>query len=161
MTPKQLLNRCPFLVIGLVLVAVGAGILLFTPKPVSDREEIVSDRSYEYVEELQFEIADTPELRERGLSGRLELPDHYGMLFIFPEKDTYGFWMKDMYVSIDIIWLSDEGVVLGVERAVSPATYPAVFYPPEPVKYVLETRAGYARERGWEEGARISLPINN
>lgn len=161
MSPKQLLNRYPFFVIGLVMVLVGGAILLFVPEPVSDTENIVSDRAYEYGEELQFEIVDTPEARERGLSGRERIPDGYGMLFVFPEKDTYGFWMKDMLVSIDIIWLSDNGTVLGIERSVSPATYPTVFYPPEPVRYVLEVGAGYARERSWEVGSVIDLPSLN
>lgn len=161
MSPKKLLERYPFFVIGLVMVLVGGGILLFAPNPMSDTGEIVSDRTYEYEGELQFEIVDTPEAREKGLSGRERIADGYGMLFVFPEKDTYGIWMKDMLVSIDIIWLSDDGTVLGIERSVSPATYPTVFYPPEPVKYVLEVGAGYARERGWEIGSRISLPIFN
>lgn len=69
--------------------------------------------------------------------------------------------MKDMLVPIDIIWLSDEGAILGIEEAVTPESYPDVFYPPSPVRYVLETRAGEARRMGWEAGTTIILPLQN
>lgn len=106
-----------------------------------------------------IEIADTPSAREQGLSGRSEVPEGYGMLFIFPQEGNYGFWMKDMKVSIDIIWLSDTGSIVGVEHTVSPASYPLVFYPPVPVRHVLEVRAGTAQERGWEVGTTLALPL--
>jgi uncharacterized membrane protein (UPF0127 family) len=66
--------------------------------------------------------------------------------------------MKDMLAPIDIIWLSDSGSVILIDHSVEPSTYPNVFYPPVEVKYVLETRAGYAREKGWEVGTHIPLP---
>ena len=55
-----------------------------------------------------IEIADTPAAREQGLSGRTEIPEDYGMLFVFPDKGDYGFWMKDLMVSIDGFWLADD-----------------------------------------------------
>ena len=109
---------------------------------------------------LRIEYATTEEQRSRGLSGRAEIPPHYGMLFLFPSPMRPGFWMKDMLVAIDIIWLSDSNEILGIEHSVSPDTYEKgiVFYPPEPVTRVLETRAGYANERGWEVGSIVPLP---
>ena len=108
---------------------------------------------------IQFEVVNSPELHEKGLSGRESIPQNYGMLFVFPTPDQYGFWMKGMLTSIDIIWLSDNGTILGIEDTVSPNTYPQGFYPPESVIYVLETRAGEARRQRWEVGSRIPLPL--
>lgn len=108
---------------------------------------------------FRFEIVSTPAAREQGLSGRREVPEDYGMLFIFPTAAAYGFWMKDMHVSIDIIWLADDGRILSIEEAVSPDTYPQSFHPPQPVRYVLETRAGEAQRQGWDVGTRIELPL--
>ena len=82
------------------------------------------------------------------------------MLFVFPTADRYGFWMKDMLASIDIIWLRSDGTIIEIEEGVSPETYPTPFYPPERVSYVLETRTGEARAQGWEPGTRLSLPIS-
>ncbi len=107
---------------------------------------------------FSFEIASTSEQRARGLSGRDSIPNDYGMLFVFSHPDLYGFWMKDMKVAIDIIYLDESGTIIGIEPNISPETYPAVFYPPTPVSYVLETRAGEATRQSWRLGSTISLP---
>ncbi|HEY0979383.1 MAG TPA: DUF192 domain-containing protein [Candidatus Paceibacterota bacterium] len=107
---------------------------------------------------FQFEIADTPAEHAQGLSGRTEVPANYGLLFVFDRPERYGFWMKDMHVAIDILWLAEDGTILAIEEGVSPATYPDVFYPPRAVTRVLETRAGEARAQGWEVGTRVPLP---
>lgn len=109
---------------------------------------------------FEFEIVASPEARRQGLSGRKDIPPDYGMLFVFDTADRYGFWMKDMLVSIDIIWLRRDGTILSIEENVSPDTYPTPFYPPEAVSYVLETRAGEARAQGWVPGTRLALPIS-
>ena len=116
-------------------------------------QEAVTDTSF------TLEIADTDAKRIQGLSGRTEVPDNYGMLFVFPEAQTYGFWMKDMYVPIDIIWLREDGSIIGIEDSVSPDTYPDTFYAPEPIRYVLETRAGYARDHGWTVGTVVPITL--
>lgn len=153
-------RKDPFLTIGIVFVVLGALSIGLTYLPqVSDRTEVSDmDVTYAHEGDIKFEIVDTPAKREQGLSGRTEIADHYGMLFVFDKPDVHGFWMKDMHVSIDIIWLSDTGEILGIEHEVSPDTYPNVFYPPQPVSRVLETRAGFARDRGWDVGTVIYLP---
>ncbi len=108
---------------------------------------------------LTFEIARTPETWSQGLGGRTSVPQGYGMLFVFPKKDTYSFWMKDMVVPIDIVWLSDDGTIVGIEDSVAPETYPdTTFTAPEPVRLVLEMRAGESRARGYQVGSKIALP---
>jgi uncharacterized membrane protein (UPF0127 family) len=67
--------------------------------------------------------------------------------------------MKDMRVPLDIIWLSDTGDIVHIERSVSPDSYPRVFYPGTPARYVLEMRAGQAALRKWEVGSRVALPL--
>ncbi len=107
---------------------------------------------------FQFEIADSDAERTQGLSGRKDVPPGSGLLFVFDRPERHGFWMKDMLISIDIIWLADDGTILEIEEAVSPDTYPTPFYPPRPVRYVLETRVGEAKTQGWTVGTRIQLP---
>jgi uncharacterized protein len=95
---------------------------------------------------LRIEYATSTEAREKGLGGRDVIQNDYGMLFVFPKKDKYGFWMKDMLVPIDIFWLDNQGHVASIAQDVATSTYPTVFYPVEPAKYVLETVAGFAHE---------------
>ncbi len=134
----------------IVLAAVGAALWYWVTK-----EESIPSLALAAVD-----IADTPEAREQGLSGRAEIPDDYGMLFVFSEPEMPAFWMKDMQTSIDIIWLDEQYRILEIDHSVSPDSYPETFGPPEPVRYVLETRAGLAMERGWTVGSKITVPSN-
>ena len=91
-----------------------------------------------------MDIADTPALQEQGLSGRTQLADNAGMIFIFSTPDEYGFWMKDMNFPLDIIWLSPDKHVVFMEKSLTPQTYPTIYYPTSPASYVLEISAGEA-----------------
>lgn len=104
-----------------------------------------------------IELADTPAKQEKGLSGRPLIADDYGMLFVFPRDGKHGFWMKDMLQPIDMVWITKDGVIASIDHSVSPETYPTIFMAPVPTRYVLETRAGYAKAHGWEAGKRIEL----
>ena len=54
---------------------------------------------------FEVEVADTPRLRDRGLRGRLYLPEREGMLYI-PDGHVAGpFWMKGMQFPLDFIWI--------------------------------------------------------
>jgi hypothetical protein len=128
---------------------------------ITDKEIAAVNAALSDTASFNFEIAKTEQKQLLGLSGRVVIPHDYGMLFVFPKDDSYGFWMKDMLVPIDIIWLSDTGEVLGVEASLSPSTYPKVFYPPEPIRYVLETRAGEAERMGWAAGKSVPIPLQD
>ncbi len=107
--------------------------------------------------ELEAYIRDTDEERAKGLSGREGLDEGEGMLFIFDYPAKYGFWMKDMKFAIDIIWISEEKKIVGIERGVQPATYPDIFYPPSEVIYVLEVPSGFSDTANFEVGQSLSL----
>lgn len=108
---------------------------------------------------FQFEIVTSQAAQAKGLGGRAEIPSDYGMLFVFTKKSLQNFWMKDMLAAIDILWVRDDGTVAGIEREISPQTYPAMFTSPEPVRYVLETRAGESSRLGITVGTKLNLPL--
>src|SRR6185436_18462817 len=60
---------------------------------------------------FSVEIAETPETRAQGLGDRASIGANNGMLFLFDAPGNYGFWMKDMRFSIDIMWIKDNKVV--------------------------------------------------
>ena len=66
------------------------------------------------------------------------------MLFIFLIPDKYGFWMKDMKFSLDLIWMDKNLAIVDMTKNLSPETFPAVFSSSSPVKYVLEVNAGWS-----------------
>lgn len=144
-------KRILILIALMGIIAVAVFVLLRTPTG-SDVTLPTNDTG------MRFDIADTPDTQQLGLGNRASVPDNYGMLFVFQKADRYGFWMKDMLVPIDMVWLGDDGSIILIDHSVDPDTYPHAFYPPVPVRYVLETRAGYASEHGWTVGTKVALP---
>ncbi|MBI5405969.1 DUF192 domain-containing protein [Candidatus Kaiserbacteria bacterium] len=134
-----------------VVAGVAAAIVYRTERPAQQREAEFGGVS------LRIEYATTDAARERGLAGRGSVPDGYGMFFVFPKAGRYGFWMKDTLVPLDIFWLDDKGQVVSIARDVATSTYPSVFYPAEPARYVLETAAGFARAHDIQKGTPLSL----
>jgi len=106
---------------------------------------------------FEVEIADTPEKRERGLSGRAPLAPNEGMLFVFDEPGIYSFWMKEMLFPIDIVWIDEEGRVVHITENADPSSYPQTFSPPSPVLYVLEISAGLVKINNISLGNQVFL----
>lgn len=104
-------------------------------------------------------IADTPQKREQGLSGRDRLAENEGMLFLFPRPAQQTFWMRDMKFPIDIIWLRGSWVLGFVENAQRPAgdSIPTFTSPPD-TDVVLEVAAGTARRLNMKTGDLVTLP---
>lgn len=83
-----------------------------------------------------------------GLGNETSLPKRQVILFTFDQPDAYCFWMKDMKFSIDILWLDESKKVIEIKEDVAPETYPELFCPNGPAKYVVETNAGTAKSAG-------------
>jgi hypothetical protein len=106
---------------------------------------------------LQLDYATTSAARELGLGNRTDVPENYGMLFVFPNPNYWGFWMKDTLVPLDLFWLDSQGKVVSMAADVATSTFPTVFYPSVPAKYVLETAAGFAEAHGVATGTPLLL----
>lgn len=89
----------------------------------------------------ELSVAEGHNKMVKGLSGTKSLLPNTGMLFVFDVEDMWGFWMKEMIFSIDIVWLNSSCVVVGMKNA-KPDSYPEVFYPKGLSKYVLEFSSG-------------------
>ncbi len=109
---------------------------------------------------ISLEIADTPEKRTQGLSGRESLSDDSGMLFIFDSAGIYSFWMKDMNFPLDFIWIKDKKVVDLNENIPPPSQTggnPQVVNPKENADMVLEVNAGFIKENGIKVGDGVEV----
>jgi uncharacterized protein len=106
------------------------------------------------------EMASTPEEQARGLMFRRELPEMQGMLFDFHREQPTSFWMKNTYVSLDMIFIHRDGRILRIEENTVPLSedlIPAAG--PVTVRAVLEVIAGTARKLGIAPGDRVTHPI--
>jgi len=142
--------------IGLLAVVAVGITALFSYRTSTPSAELVDRADFGGVS-LRIEYATTSTALLRGLGGRDSIADDYGMLFVFPNKGNYGFWMKNMLVPIDIFWLNDKGQVVSITQNIAASSYPDVFYPSEPVRYVLETDAGFANEHSIATGTPLLL----
>jgi uncharacterized membrane protein (UPF0127 family) len=110
--------------------------------------------------EIKLMVADDEKSRMKGLSDRRSLNENTGMLFVFEEKGSYGFWMKNMNFPLDIIYL-DGNKVIDIKKNVQPAdknnATPEVYTPKAPVDKVLEVVAGVSDSLKITEGSEITF----
>lgn len=122
-------RRMTALVLFIALVAIGsAAALMFAPsceslggkpKPASDKQATVKINGRTFTLDLALDDA----TRERGLSGRNDIPKDGGMLFVFPgyRVAVQNFVMRDCAVPIDIIFLDGSGRVTASHKMVPEA----------------------------------------
>ena len=110
------------------------------------------------------EVADTPELRERGLGFRDELADGTSMLFVYDAPSEHSFWMKGMWICLDIVWI-ESGEIRGA-AAENACPQPGAsdadltrYVSPEPVTFVHELPAGWLDEHGYETGDSVETEL--
>lgn len=122
------------------------------PAPTQEAYVLVNDVR------VTVEIANTYESRARGLMFRDPLPENHGMLFVFDTQGNYPFWMMNMKINLDIIWMDSKGEVVYVARNVPPCGVPCTTIDPKAdAKYVLEVNAGFADRYRIDKGSVIHI----
>ncbi|MEK9171295.1 MAG: DUF192 domain-containing protein [Patescibacteria group bacterium] len=115
--------------------------------------------------ELNVEIALTPEEIQQGLSGRNEIGSD-GMLFVIKPPRQTAFWMKDMLFPLDIVWISNNKII-GIEKNIPmPPTNATddklpLYNSPSMVDYVLELPAGTTSELKITLSSEITIPTSD
>ncbi len=105
---------------------------------------------------IHVEIADRPDRQAQDLSDRPFLPQDYGMLFIFPDKQVRTFWMLRMHFPLDIVWLDDNRVIKIDKNLPPEGAMPQKHYSSDrPVNYVLEVNAGLADKNKIKRGDKV------
>lgn len=134
-------------VLGTPAAADGRAMLL----PV-DPEPLVIETG-EGERSFTIEVADDPVERERGLMFRESMGDAHGMLFVFEEQRDVGFWMKDTPMPLDLIFIAQDGTVKAIKQG-EPFSE-AVISPGQPVRFVLELKAGTAAKNDVVDGDKV------
>jgi uncharacterized membrane protein (UPF0127 family) len=100
------------------------------------------------------EVADTDELRERGLMFRHRLPEDQAMLFDFGSPRPAAMWMKNTYISLDMLFVREDGTIAAVAENTEPLSLQVISVQ-EPVKGVVEVAAGTVKRLGIKRGDRV------
>ena len=108
-------------------------------------------------QEIKVDLAITKVEHSRGLSGRAELQEDEGMLFVFDHPAQHPFWMKEMNFPIDIIWLSKDKKVVDIKKDARPELYPEIYTPSQEAKYVLEVVSGFSEKHNLKVGDKVKF----
>ncbi len=106
---------------------------------------------------IDLELAITDEERTRGLMFRPSLAETRGMLFCYEEPGDLAIWMKNTWVSLDIVFLDGSGTVVAISESAPPCPGdPCPHYTSGgPCHAVLEIAAGTAAKHGLTVGSTI------
>lgn len=110
------------------------------------------------VQVFSVEVATTEEEKNTGLMYRRELADGKGMLFDFSPEQQVTMWMKNTYISLDMIFIRADGQILRIAENTEPLST-KIISSGGLVKGVLEVVAGTAKKYGIEPGSRVAHPL--
>ena len=103
---------------------------------------------------FNVELALSPEERARGLMFRTQMADENGMLFDFGQSRDVSMWMKNTFISLDMLFIDQDGKIVGI----APRTVPkseAIISSPRPVRFVLELNGGLAEKFDFKVGDTV------
>lgn len=102
------------------------------------------------------EIAQTPSERATGLMHRKTLAPTKGMVFVFPHPEEQMFWMKNTHIPLDMIFISSDGVVVGVVENARPLSM-ELRGVSTPSQFVVELAAFTAGKHGIKVGTKVGF----
>ena len=149
------LGKIKIALIIIVLIGLFTSLYIFTnslnalvtkPSEISSSEDILNS----------VEIARSLDEIERGLMYRNELCDKCGMLFVFPVSRQQSFWMKNTKISLDIIFIDENGIILNIAKNTTPFSTDSVLSEGS-AKYVLEVNAGFSEKNNLKKGNKIDV----
>ncbi|MDE2447113.1 MAG: DUF192 domain-containing protein [Alphaproteobacteria bacterium] len=100
------------------------------------------------------EIADTEELRQRGLMFRHIMPPDQAMLFDFEKPRPAAMWMKDTYMSLDMLFVREDGTIAALAENTVPKSLDTISVQ-EPVRGVIELAAGTVKRLGIRKNDKV------
>lgn len=107
---------------------------------------------------VEVEIADDENERIQGLMFRTSLDENKGMLFVFDKSENYPFWMKNTFISLDMIWIDENFKVVYVAHATPCKRDPCEIYNPNKnAKYVIEVNEGFVEKNEVKVGDVVRI----
>ncbi len=103
-------------------------------------------------------LADTPQRQSQGLMYVRDLPADEGMLFFDRQSRIWAMWMKNTFVSLDMLFIDARGRVVAIRERTVPHSLQTLSHP-QPVKAVLEPKGGETARRGLRVGDRVEHPL--
>ena len=103
---------------------------------------------------FNVEVAKTIEERRIGLMYRKKLLNNEGMLFIFPREKIIQLWMKNTYIPLDVIFISENKVIVDLKKNMEKLSETIVESKVKS-RYALEFNAGLINKLDIEIGDKV------
>ena len=108
---------------------------------------------------IDIEVANTAQEIEQGLMYRQKMDQNKGMLFVFPDMQPRGFWMKNTYIPLDIIFVDADKRIVSIQKNTIPLSQQNL--PSDgPAQYVIEVNAGFSDLHGLNPGDQVDFQLN-
>jgi len=111
---------------------------------------------------IKVECVVSPEKLKQGLSGRKELKQGTGMLFIFTDLIPHTMWMPNMNFPLDVVWLDEQLSVVHISYGLVPcepngpcANSSSIYS----TMYAIEVNAGDAAALGFHAGQNLKVLV--
>ena len=103
---------------------------------------------------FNVEVAKTIEERRAGLMYRKKLLNNEGMLFIFPREKIIQLWMKNTYIPLDVVFISENKVIVDIKKNMEKLSETIVKSKVKS-RYALEFNAGLINKLDIEIGDKV------
>lgn len=121
-----------------------------------ERATLVIEANDGVQHEFNVYLATEFEQQRRGLMFVRQMDKDAGMLFIYEDSEIHSMWMKNTYISLDLVFARADGSVSSVIQDAQPLSLKSLGST-EAVNYVLELNAGTARRLGIGRGSRLQI----
>jgi len=118
--------------------------------------EFLKAGSKKVLKKIDIEVADNDNERILGLMYRKTMEETSGMLFIFPVQEEQSFWMKNTYISLDILYVNDKKEIVKIYKNTAPKSTASLRSYKDAI-YVVETVAGFTDKYDVKEGDFIKF----
>lgn len=108
---------------------------------------------------ITIEVAKTEEEIQYGMMYRRHMDEDKGMLFLMKNERPQSFWMKNTYISLDIIYINSDLRIVSIQKEAVPlseASLPSF----EPALYVLEVNGGFCDRYNVKVGDKVYFVHN-
>jgi len=127
--------------------------------PITFRKEgelYLIKASGDTLRKLDIELAESDYEHQTGLMYRESMEDTQGMLFIYDSERVRNFYMKNTYISLDIIYYEADSTLVSIQKNTTPRDETSL--PSEgPAQYILEVNGGLSDEWGLEKDDKMSF----
>jgi uncharacterized membrane protein (UPF0127 family) len=106
---------------------------------------------------FKVDIIDDAKKMEQGLMFINVMKPENGLLFDFKNSQNVSFWMKNTYIPLDIIFITEDNIISSISKNTQILNDKKTYTSIDKVRYVLEINAGLSDRLGIQIGDKLII----